>query len=110
MPGEKLIQSANIWLFCTNYVISEGLLWWIKFSTQKGSQNCKNISKGGKKWKLKYGIVASTFNIKVFQVFQGMIFFYHLLFYNPDITQFGYNKLISLSHRTFFMFIQSTCF
>ena len=35
-----------------------------KFSTctQEGSPNCKNISKCGKKWKLKYGIVASTFN------------------------------------------------
>ena len=29
MPGEKLIQTANIWLSCTNCVISEGLLWWI---------------------------------------------------------------------------------
>ena len=33
-----------------------------KFSTQEGSLNCKNISKCGKKGKLKYGIVASTFN------------------------------------------------
>ena len=46
MPGEKLIQSANIWLSCTNYVISAGL---DKFSTQEGSLNCKNISKCGKK-------------------------------------------------------------
>ena len=33
MPGEKLIQTANIpldiWLSCTEYVISVGLLWWI---------------------------------------------------------------------------------
>ena len=29
MPGEKLIRTANIWLSCTNYVISAGLLWWI---------------------------------------------------------------------------------
>ena len=34
-----------------------------KFSTQEGSPNCKNISKCGKKWKLKYGIVASTFKL-----------------------------------------------
>ena len=25
-PGEKLIQTANIWLSCTEYVISAGLL------------------------------------------------------------------------------------
>ena len=29
MPGEKLIQTANIWLSCTKYVIFAGLLWWI---------------------------------------------------------------------------------
>ena len=29
MPGEKLIQTANIWLSCTKYIISAGLLWWI---------------------------------------------------------------------------------
>ena len=29
MPGEKLIQTANIWLSCTKYFISAGLLWWI---------------------------------------------------------------------------------
>ena len=29
MPGEKLIQTANIWLSRTDYVFSEGLLWWI---------------------------------------------------------------------------------
>ena len=63
MPGEKLIQSANIWLSCTNYVISAELLWWIRLiSTQEGSLNCKNISKCGKRWKLKYRIVASTIN------------------------------------------------
>ena len=26
-PAEKLIQAANIWLSCTKYVISAGLLW-----------------------------------------------------------------------------------
>ena len=26
---EKLIQTAIIWLSCTTYVISVGLLWWI---------------------------------------------------------------------------------
>ena len=36
-----------------------------KFSTQEGSLNCKNISKCGKKGKLKYGIVASTFNFAI---------------------------------------------
>ena len=40
-----------------------------KFSTQEGSLNCKNISKCGKKWKLKYGIVASTFDPNVFPWF-----------------------------------------
>ena len=29
MPGEKFIQTSNIWLSCTEYVISAGLLWWI---------------------------------------------------------------------------------
>ena len=34
MPGEKLIQTANIWLSCTNYVISVGLTGLVdKFST-----------------------------------------------------------------------------
>ena len=36
MPGEKLIQTANIWLFCTEYVISAGLLWWISLVHRKG--------------------------------------------------------------------------
>ena len=29
MPGKKLIQTANIWLSCTECVISSGLLWWM---------------------------------------------------------------------------------
>ena len=36
MPGEKLIQTANIWLSCTNYVISEGLLCWISLVHRRG--------------------------------------------------------------------------
>ena len=39
------------------------MVWLDKFSTWEGSLNCQNISKCWKKWKLKYGIVASTFNL-----------------------------------------------
>ena len=35
-----------------------------KFSTQEGSLKCKNIMKCGKKGKLKYGIMASTFKLR----------------------------------------------
>ena len=38
MPGEKLIQIANIWLSCTNYVISAGLLWWISSAHRRVSK------------------------------------------------------------------------
>ena len=41
MPGEKLIQSANIWLSCTNYAISAGLLWWIILVHRRGLQTAK---------------------------------------------------------------------
>ena len=38
MPGEKLIQTANIWLSCTKYVISAGLLWWISLVYRRVSK------------------------------------------------------------------------
>ena len=41
MPGEKLIQTANIWLSCTNYVISAGLLWWISLVHRRGLKTAK---------------------------------------------------------------------
>ena len=41
MPGEKLIQSANIWLSCTNYAISAGLLWWISLVHRRSLQTAK---------------------------------------------------------------------
>ena len=44
MPGEKLIQSANIWLSCTNYVISAGLLWWISLVHRRGLQTAKILA------------------------------------------------------------------
>ena len=27
MPSKKLIQTTNVWLSCTEYVISTGMLW-----------------------------------------------------------------------------------
>ena len=41
MPGEKLIKTANIWLSCTNYVISAGLLWWIILVHMRGLETPK---------------------------------------------------------------------
>ena len=41
MPGEKLIQTANIWLSCTKYDISAGLLWWICLVHRRGLLNAK---------------------------------------------------------------------
>ena len=42
MPGEKLIQAANIWLSCTKYAISAGLLWWISLvHRSRGLLFCK---------------------------------------------------------------------
>ena len=47
MPGEKLIQAVNIWLSCTKYVISAGLLWWISLvhrgKVQKYQQVWKKV-------------------------------------------------------------------
>ena len=44
MPGEKLIQTANIWLSCTNYDISSGLLWWISLVHWRGLQTAKILA------------------------------------------------------------------
>ena len=41
MPGEKLIQTANIWLSCTKYAISAGLLWWISLVHRRGLLTAK---------------------------------------------------------------------
>ena len=41
MPGEKLIQTANIWLSCTKYAISAGLLWWISLEHRRGLYTAK---------------------------------------------------------------------
>ena len=55
MPGKKkkkkkkLIQTANIWLSCTKYVISAGLLYWISLVYIGGVSKLQNISKCGKK-------------------------------------------------------------
>ena len=56
MPSEKLIKPANIWLPCTEYVISAGLLWFISLVKKKKNQQV------WKKWNFEYKIVASTFN------------------------------------------------
>ena len=44
MPGEKLIQTANIWLSCTKYVISAGLLWWISLVHRRGLKTVKILA------------------------------------------------------------------
>ena len=49
MPGEKLIQTANSWLSCTEYVIFAGLLWWIGLVHRKGRLTAKisaSVEKG----------------------------------------------------------------
>ena len=38
MPGKKLIQTANIWLSWTNYVISAGVLWCISLVHRRVSK------------------------------------------------------------------------
>ena len=49
MPGEKLIQAAKIWLFCTKYDISAGLLWWITLVHRRGLFTAKISPRCGKK-------------------------------------------------------------
>ena len=61
MPGEKLIQTGNIWLSCTEYVISAGLLWWISLVHRRGLYTAKISASVKKKWNLEYEIMASTF-------------------------------------------------
>ena len=51
MPGEKLIQAVNIWLSCTKYVISAGLLWWISLVHRRGLSTAK-ISASVEKMKI----------------------------------------------------------
>ena len=51
-PGEKLIQTANIWLSCTNYVISAGLLWWISSVYIGGVSKLQKYQKVWKKVKI----------------------------------------------------------
>ena len=59
MPQEKLIQTANIWLSCTECVISAGLLWWISLVH-------KRAVKLKKKKKNKYG-KSESWNMKSWQ-------------------------------------------
>ena len=61
MSGKKLIQKQIFGSLALN--MSRRTAFVDKFSILEGSLNCKIISKCGKKWKLKYRIVASTFNI-----------------------------------------------
>ena len=61
MLGKKLIQSANIWLPCTNYVFSAGLLWYISKGIAGVSKYAKIWTSVEKKWNFKYEIMASTF-------------------------------------------------
>ena len=49
MHGEKLIQTANIWLSCTNYVIAAGLLWWISFMNIGGVSKLQKYQQVWKK-------------------------------------------------------------
>ena len=60
-----IIQTANIWLSSTEYVISAGLLWLISNYIGGVSKYAKISASMGKKWNLKCEIVASTFNIAV---------------------------------------------
>ena len=60
MPGEKLIQTANIWLSCTKYAISAELLWWVSL-VHGGVSKLQKYQQVWKKWKFKCGIVASAF-------------------------------------------------
>ena len=62
MSGEKLIQAAKIWLPCTKYVVSAGLLWYISEYMVEIS-NYEKMSASVEKCNLKYEIMASTFNL-----------------------------------------------
>ena len=59
MPAEKLTQMANIWLSCTEYVISAGLLWWISLVQMRGFYCAKISASAGKSeiWNIKSGLV-----------------------------------------------------
>ena len=52
MPGEKLIQTANIWLSCTNYAISAGLFWWISLVLIEGVSKLQKYQQVWKKVKI----------------------------------------------------------
>ena len=61
MPGEKLIQTANIGLSCTNYVISAGLHWWI---SSVHIERVSKLQKYQQVWKkVKIEIWNRTFNM-----------------------------------------------
>ena len=63
MPVEKLIQAVNIWLPCTKYMSFLQDCFGIqvtKLVHGRVSKYAKIISKYGKKWNLKYEIMAST--------------------------------------------------
>ena len=60
----RKICIANIWLSCTEYAISAGLLCWIGLVHMGVSklQKYQQLIECGKKWHLKYEIMACTFN------------------------------------------------
>ena len=62
-----------------------------KFSTQEGSLNCKNINKCGKKWKLKYGIVASTFKLISWAIW------FHKFRQRPKFAKLNCRKIVNLT-------------
>ena len=64
MLGKNLIQTANMWLPCTEYVISAGLLLWISLEHLRGLQTAK-ISASVEKSEI-YEIMASTFKYLVY--------------------------------------------
>ena len=84
MPGEKLIQTANIWLSWTNHVISARLLWCIRLVHIGAVSKLKKYQQEWKKKrKLKYGIVASAFKL-----------------IKPDNHANGYNKITIEQHNS----------
>ena len=70
MPGEKLIETANIWLSCCEYIISARQLWWICLSTLEGvSKYAKTSQSVKKKSNLNYGMMAITLNPRLTKLF-----------------------------------------
>ena len=79
MPRKKLIQTANICLSCTKYVISEGLFLWIYNSAYEWSRNMQRYSIVDKSenWNMEWWLVPLVFSL--------LLCWIYALMYNTEV-------------------------